>query len=81
MPNKLKYKNDPTDEFETVKEFTASEEFYNSEVEVPEHAEVYITYLELKIKAMKEATKILHDEMEQTHQTYFINKLWKIFKI
>lgn len=80
--NKFSINNDPTDTVEEFEELTPSSEFYNSEIDVPEHALKYIGHLQNQNKAMKKAVKELHDEMESTGKlTSYINRLWAIYKL
>lgn len=45
--------NDPTETMEEFKEYTPEEVFYNDDsIEVPEHALIYIEYLERRLKAI-----------------------------
>jgi len=78
-----KYKNDPTNDFETVKEYTPEEVYYHTEgLEVPEIAEQYIVYLERKIKAKNDALKELHELLQVNDKmAYYTNKIWKLFKL
>ena len=50
-----KYKNDPTNEYETVKELTSEElyDIYASENEIPEVVQIYINDLENQIKKLR----------------------------
>ena len=50
-----KYKNDPTNEYETVKEYTSEElyDIYASENEIPEVVQIYINDLENQIKKLR----------------------------
>jgi predicted ribosome quality control (RQC) complex YloA/Tae2 family protein len=54
-----KYKNDPTNEYETVKEYTIEElyDIYASENEIPEVVEIYINDLENQIKLLTKKLK------------------------
>jgi predicted ribosome quality control (RQC) complex YloA/Tae2 family protein len=54
-----KYKNDPTNEYETVKEYTNEELYdqYASENEIPEVVEIYINDLENQIKLLTKKLK------------------------
>lgn len=54
-----KYKNDPTNEYETVKEYTSEElyDIYASENEIPEVVEIYINDLENQIKLLTKKLK------------------------
>ena len=77
-----KYKNDPTDEFDTITMLTPEDEFYSLELELSEPVEQYIEHLERKIKMMKNAVKILHDVAEQLDDsTFFEKNLWTIYKL
>lgn len=50
-----KYKNDPTNEYETVKEYTNEELYdqYASENKIPEVVQIYINNLENQIKKLR----------------------------
>ncbi len=50
-----KYKNDPTNEYETVKEYTSEELYdqYASENKIPEVVQIYINDLENQIKKLR----------------------------
>jgi predicted ribosome quality control (RQC) complex YloA/Tae2 family protein len=54
-----KYKNDPTNEYETVKEYTSEELYdqYASENEIPEVVQIYINDLENQIKLLTKKLK------------------------
>jgi hypothetical protein len=54
-----KYKNDPTNEYETVKEYTSEElyDIYASENEIPEVVQIYINDLENQIKLLTKKLK------------------------
>lgn len=62
-----KYKNDPTNEYETVKEYTSEELYdrYASENEIPEVVQIYINDLENQIKLLTKKLK----ENELTRNT------------
>lgn len=52
---KTKYKNDPTDDYDEIKELTPEEVYYAIEdLEVPEPCEIYITHLERTIRLLKQ---------------------------
>ena len=65
---------DPTENHETVKEYTKEELFWNCE-NMPDEAINYVDELEKKIR---EINKKLQDFPE--HQTYYINQIRKIIK-
>jgi len=65
---------DPTEDHETVKEYTKEELFWNFE-NMPDEAINYVDELEKKIR---EINKKLQDFPE--HQTYYINQIRKIIK-
>lgn len=70
--------NDPTLDIEGWIEQTPEEEFNNSNVEVPEHAEIYIEYLLQKLKAKNLAIETLRNELQDTEQSYCRSQLRKI---
>lgn len=76
--NTVKYKNDPTDNYEVIIEETPSDVFYNSEIDAPEHALIYIEHLEQKLKAKNVAIETLRKEMDNRENSYVVNRLWKI---
>jgi len=47
------YKNDPTDDYEEVKELTAEDVYYSFEGQTPEEASQYITHLERTLREVK----------------------------
>ena len=70
--------NDPTLDIEVWIEQTPEEEFNNSNIKVPEHAEIYIKHLEQKLKAKNLAIETLRNELQDTEQSYSRSQLWKI---
>lgn len=69
---------DPTEDFETVKEYTKEELFWNYE-NMPDEAVNYVDELEKKIRVMKAELKELQGTFQE-HQTYYINQILKIIK-
>ena len=68
----------PTEDHETVKEFSKEELFWNYE-DMPDEAVNYIDELERKIRKMKNELIELQSTFSD-HQTYYINKIYKIIK-
>lgn len=68
----------PTEDHETVKEFSKEELFWNYE-DMPDEAVNYIDELERKIRKMKNELIELQSTFSK-HQTYYINQILKIIK-
>ena len=69
-------------ESDLIKELTPEDAFYSSEVEVPEHALVYINHLEKSNKAMRLEVKQLLDIYSTfKDQTFICNKFRDILKM
>ena len=64
-----KYKNDPTNEYETVKEYTNEDLYdaYASENKIPEVIENYINDLEKSIKKLR--NELTRNTIGQNNQT------------
>lgn len=69
---------DPTEDFETMKEFSKEELFWNCE-NMPDEAINYVAELETKIRKMKWGLIELQGTFSK-HQTYYINQICKIIK-
>ena len=79
--NTFNVDNNPTGEVDLVLDMTLEEEFYSKENPTEEDKDLFIVHLERKLKSVKDAVKVLHDEAEaMPSATFFKNKLWKIFK-
>lgn len=53
------YKNDPRDDYETIREYTPIDIFWQTEGDVPEYVEQAIVYLERENKRLRDEIKTL----------------------
>ncbi len=70
----------PDNETVMVEELTPEQIFYNSKVDVPEHALIYIEHLEQRLKAKNNECERSLKLLQDTSQSFARNQILKILK-